>query len=145
MAEAFVVVDASLVIKAVLPNPDFARCQAVLARLQDRQLVAPALWIYEVTSAMSKAVHYKQLNHLDAQAALHQVLSLGVQVILPDDTQAHLAFDQTLRLQRAAAYDSFYLVTADALNVEFWTADRRLANTFQGSPPDWLHYIDEVG
>jgi predicted nucleic acid-binding protein len=141
MAEALVVVDASLVVKAVLPNPDFARCQAALISLQDRQLIAPALWIYEVTSAISKAVHYQQLTPEEGQAALRQILSLGVQVILPDETQAQLAFNETLRLQRAAAYDSFYLVTAGALEAEFWTADRRLANTFQDSAPDWLHCI----
>lgn len=145
MPESLVVVDASLVIKAVLPNPEFTRCQAVLAHLQDRQLVAPALWIYEVTSALSKAIHYKQLTAQEGQAALHQILSLGVQVILPDETQAQLAFNQTLRLQRAAAYDSFYLITADRLKIEFWTADRRLVNAFQGSPPTWLHGVDEIG
>jgi hypothetical protein len=64
---------------------------------------------------------------------LHQVLALGVQIILPDETQAYLAFAQTLALKRAAAYASFYLVFAEALKAEFWTADRRLAPTT--SPP----------
>jgi predicted nucleic acid-binding protein len=139
MDNSFAVVDASLVVKAILPNPELARCQAVLAHLQGRQLVAPALWVYEVTSALSKAVHFEQLTVEEAQAALHQAMSLGVQVILPDEVQAQLAFDQTLRLRRAAAYDSFYLVTAEALDGEFWTADRRLIQAFQGKPPEWLH------
>ena len=144
MANEITVIDASLVIKAILPNPEFARCQAVLAQLQNRRLVAPALWIYEITSALAKAVHFEQLTASEARSALHQAMSLGVQVILPDETQAYLAFDQTLQLRRAAAYDSFYLATANALDADFWTADQRLVRSFQGKKPTWLHTLDEA-
>jgi predicted nucleic acid-binding protein len=144
MANELAVIDASVVIKALLPNPDLERCQFVLDHLQNRRLIAPALWVYEITSALIKAVHFKELTALEARSALHQAISLGVQVILPDEIQAHLAFDQTLQLKRAAAYDSFYLVTADALEADFWTADRRLINSFSGEKPAWLHSIDEV-
>jgi predicted nucleic acid-binding protein len=139
-----VIVDASLVLKAVLPNPDLERCHAALALMEERQLIAPALWIYEVVSALSKAVHFGSLTAAEGQAALHQVLSLGVQIILPDETQAYLAFEQTLALKRAAAYDSFYLVIAEALKAEFWTADRRLAGSLAERRPSWLHTIDEI-
>ena len=37
-----------------------------------------------------------------------------------------LAYDWTLRLRRAAAYDSFYLALAETLGVDLWTTDRRL-------------------
>jgi predicted nucleic acid-binding protein len=144
MTDEIVVVDASLVIKAILPNPEFARCQAALAQLQNRRLVAPALWVYEITSTLAKAVHFGQLTASEGRLALHQAMSLGVQVILPDETQARLAFDQTLHLKRAAAYDSFYLATAQALEADFWTADQRLVNSFQGKKPTWLHALDEV-
>jgi predicted nucleic acid-binding protein len=144
MTSEMVVIDASLVIKAILPNPELARCQAVLVHLQNRRLVAPALWVYEITSTLAKAVHFEQLTASEARAALHQAMSLGVQIILPDEIQAHLAFDQTLQLKRAAAYDSFYLATANALESDYWTADRRLVNSFQGKKPAWLHALDEA-
>jgi predicted nucleic acid-binding protein len=139
-----VVVDSSLVLKAVLPNPDLERCQAVLALIEERQLLAPALWIYEIVSALTKAVHFGSLTPAEGKAALHQSLALGVQVILPDETQAALAYEGTLALKRAAAYDSFYLVVAEALNADFWTADRRLAGALAASRPSWLHTIDEI-
>lgn len=144
MANEIAVIDASLVIKAVLPNPEFARCQAVLAQLKNRRLIVPALWIYEITSALAKAVHFEQLTASEARSALHQAMSLGVQVILPDETQANLAFDQALQLNRAAAYDSFYLATANALEADFWTADQRLVHSFRGNKPAWFHGVDEV-
>ena len=144
MTNEIVVVDASLVIKAIVPNAELARCQVILTQLQDKRLVAPALWVYEITSTLSRAVHFGQLTASEARAALHQALSLGVQIILPDENQASLAFDQTLQLHRAAAYDSFYLAIASALEADFWTADQRLANSFQGKKPTWLHTLDDV-
>jgi predicted nucleic acid-binding protein len=93
------------VLKTLLPNPDASHSQALLARLQAVQLVAPALWAYEVTSA--------------------------------------LALEWTLRLQRASAYDSFYLAIAESLQAPFWSADRRLVNAFQQDRPAWLHGVWE--
>ncbi len=144
MDNKLAIIDASLVIKAILPNPDLTRCQSILTRLIDRQLIAPALWIYEVTSALTKAVYFNLLTVSEGRAALDQAMALGVQVILPDMTQAHLSFDQTIRLNRVAAYDCFYLSTAEALNADLWTADKRIVSSFQNKKPDWLHYIDEA-
>jgi predicted nucleic acid-binding protein len=144
MAERFAVVDASLVIKTLLPNPDLLRCQTVLSQLNDRQLVAPSLWIYEITSVLTKAVHFNQLTPQEAQAVLNQIMTLGVQVILPDETQAQLAFELALNLKRAAAYDCFYLVVAEALNADLWTADKRLIGAFQEMKPEWLHWVGEM-
>jgi predicted nucleic acid-binding protein len=143
MPDTVTVVDASLVVKAILPNPEISRCQAVLEQLQGTPLVAPALWMYEITSAIAKAVHFGQITPEDGKAALHHALALGVQVILPDETQSNLAYDLTLKLERAAAYDSFYLAIAESLQAEFWTADQRLVRSLQNQRPAWLHFIED--
>ncbi len=39
---------------------------------------------------------------------------MSVEIVQPDDAQLQKAFDWTLRLNRAAAYDSFYLALAEA-------------------------------
>jgi len=142
--DVLTVIDASLVIKAILPNPEISRCQAVLAQLQDQQLVAPALWVDEIASALAKAVHFGQITAKEGEEALHQAMALGVQIILPDETQAGLAYHQALKLKRASVYDSFYLVTAEGLEAEFWTADKRLVHSFQVNKPAWMHFIDEI-
>ena len=144
MSDALVVIDASLVLKVLLPNPDRTRCQVVLTNLQDTQLAAPALWVYEVTSTLAKAVHFKQLTAEESKAALRRALELDVQLIAPDETQSNLALEWTLRLKRAAAYDSFYLAIAEALDAPLWTADQRLVNAFQDHKPTWLHWIGEA-
>jgi predicted nucleic acid-binding protein len=90
-------------------------------------------------------IEFGQITAEEAQETLHQAMTLGVQVILPDESQAHLAFNQALELKWASAYDSFYLVIADALDAEFRTADQRLISSFHGEKPSWLHSADEIG
>jgi predicted nucleic acid-binding protein len=143
MASDVSIVDASLVVKAILPNPELQASQAVLARLKDSSLVAPALWVYEITSAFSKAVHFKQITLDEGREAIQQSLGLGVQVIVPDETQSLLAYAWTMKLERASAYDSFYLAIAEALDAEFWTADHRLFRSLAPFHLGWLHWIGE--
>ena len=59
-------------------------------------------------------------------------------VIQPDNTLVELAYDWTRRLDRIAAYDSFYLALTESLSAEFWTADQRLVNAVD---LPWVHYI----
>lgn len=51
-----VVVDASIAIKAILPNPLQAHCRALIATFVEVQPIAPALWAHETTSAIAKTV-----------------------------------------------------------------------------------------
>ena len=144
MPEALTVIDARLVIKAMLPNRETARCQAVLAHLQGQALVAPALWVYDIASALARAVQSGQMTIPEGEAALHQAMGLGVQIILPDETQARLAYHQSLQVKGASAYDSAYLVTAEGLGAQFWTADSRLETIFRANKPDWMHFAGEI-
>lgn len=141
MANSSVVIDASLAIKAVLPNPLQAQCQALLVHLSSDQLNAPGLWIYETTSALTKAVFFGDITAEEGRTALNQVNALGVQIAPMDSGQSFQAFEWTLRLKRAAAYDSFYLALAESLSCDLWTADRRLKNAV--SLP-WVRWVEEI-
>jgi predicted nucleic acid-binding protein len=101
-------------------------------------LCAPSLWLYELTSALAKASRFEALTGEEAHQALEQAYALGVRLFPPDATQARAALVWTLRLKRAAAYDSFYLALAESLGCDLWTADRHLANA-AGVP--WVHAI----
>ncbi|MER3458171.1 MAG: hypothetical protein C4309_05650 [Chloroflexota bacterium] len=81
-------------------------------------LCAPALWLYEITSALSKAVHFGDLTPDEGRRVLALVQKLDVQLRPPDDVQADLAFDWTMRLHWGTAYDSFYLALAEMLECE---------------------------
>ena len=124
------VIDASFAIRLILPDPRRAALRARMERwLQEGyELVAPDLWLYEMTSALCKAAFFGLITAEEAENALPLVPELAIQLVAADAEQARLAFVWTRRLNRAAAYDSFYLALAESLNCELWTADRRLHN-----------------
>jgi predicted nucleic acid-binding protein len=144
MTSKIAVIDASIAIKAILPNPLQGHCRALVQTFADVQPVAPALWVYETTSAISKAVHFKQLTENEGRRALEQVDALGVQLFVSDLEQNRTALGWTLELRRGSAYDSFYLVLAQTLDCDFWTADKKLFNALTDTQLNWLHWIEEL-
>lgn len=133
------VIDASVALRLVLPDPLREQCRSLIARLMSEgfELVAPALWAYETTSTLCKAVHLGQLTPDEGRRILDQLVELGVRLVVPDVRQNRQAFEWTLRLGRAAAYDSYYLALAKALGCDFWTADRRLFNAVDAPWVRW--------
>jgi predicted nucleic acid-binding protein len=124
------VIDATCAVYLLVPGPDQRRYEALVGRWQRAGygLYAPALWIYEVTSALCKAVRFGELTAAEAERCLTQALNLGVRLVPADQEQVRAAYAWTVRLNRAAAYDSFYLALAESLGCELWTADQRLCN-----------------
>jgi predicted nucleic acid-binding protein len=122
------VVDASFAFRLILPGPQQAEVRSLVAGwLQNGfELVAPTLWLYETTSALCKLVHFGELTPEEGERALALAQTLGVALIPPDETAARAAFEWTVRLDRAAAYDSFYLALAERLGCALWTADQHL-------------------
>jgi predicted nucleic acid-binding protein len=105
-------------------------------------IYVPALWRYETTSTLTKLVYFKDLTEAEAIRALDLIAALKVELIPPDSDQAQKAFEWTLRLRRAAAYDSFYLVLAETTTDGLWTADERLYNAIKELLP-WVHWVGE--
>jgi predicted nucleic acid-binding protein len=125
------VVDAGFALQLVLPGPDQARLQAMVEDWRSRgiRLAAPALWLYEITSALTKAVQFWALTEAEGRRALGLLNGLEVSLVPPDAAQAALAHEWTLRLRRTSAYDGFYLALAQTLGGDLWTTDRRLRAT----------------
>jgi predicted nucleic acid-binding protein len=144
MTDSLVVIDASAAIKAILPNPLQAHCLALVQTFAEVQPVAPALWAYETTSAIAKAFHFGEITESEARRALEKLDTLGVRLFVPDADHNRAAFDWTLKLMRAPAYDSYYLVLAQALECDFWTADKRLFHALNDAHLGWLHWIEEL-
>jgi predicted nucleic acid-binding protein len=103
-----------------------------------RLLVAPELMAYELTTAMTKAVRFGQLPPAEARQSLLLAFEKGVQLVGFSTELAEMAFLWTLRLGRAAAYDSFYLALAEQLGCELWTADERL---WHAANVSWVHSV----
>jgi len=137
------VVDANFAFRLLLPGPQQAVYRSLIAGwLRDgHDLYAPSLWLYEITSALGKAVRFGELAPEEGARLLALARTLAIHLVPPDDVQARSAYDWTLRLDRAAAYDSFYLALAQSLECDLWTADRRLHNAV-GQP--WVCLAGEA-
>ena len=146
MPGSLILIDSSIALRWLLPDPLSQTCWKLFSQIveTDKQITAPALWMYEMTSGLTKAVHFNILNPEDAQRGLLKVAELGVRIISPDEDQNRRAFDWTLRLNRVSAYDSYYLALAEILNCEFWTADNRLYKSGRDQGLEWIHHIKEV-
>jgi predicted nucleic acid-binding protein len=142
--EKMLVLDASVAIKAILPNPLQDHCRALVGTFVETQPAAPALWAYETTSVIAKTVHFGQITTAEGRQAIEQLVTLGVQLFISNLEQNLSAFDWTVRLKRAAAYDSYYLALAQSLDCAFWTADSRLFNALKDERLSWLHWIEEI-
>ena len=84
MPDKIAVVDASLIIKAILPNSDSSTCQKALLQLSEAQLAAPALWVYEITSTFAEAVHFGQIEEDECEAGPSTRHNIQRPIILPD-------------------------------------------------------------
>ena len=135
------VVDASLIFRLILPGPHQADVQSLVAGwlASGYELHAPSLWVYELTSALCKTVYFGQITEEEGEHALALAQRLGVRSVAPYDELVQSAFQWTRRLERAAAYDSFYLALAEGLQCELWTADRRLCDAVE------LNWVQLVG
>ncbi len=134
-----IVVDASLTFRLLLPGPQQEQCRALVTGWlrEGCELVATTLWVYEMTSAVCKLVHLGELSAEEGERVLAQLQAMEVRLMAPDAAQVQLAFNWTRRLERAAAYDSFYLALAETLGCPFWTADRHLV---RAANTPWVHW-----
>ena len=91
-----------------------------------------------MTSILTKGVFQGQLTRTQAEEAIAISRSYPVELIGPSDSLVRAAFQWTLKLKRAAAYDGFYLALAQQLQCELWTYDQRLANAVNAP---WVRYL----
>jgi len=138
------VIDANFAIKTALPGPLQTPLRSTLTqwRQDGDTTYVPALWRYETTSTLTKLIHFKALTEAEAIRALNLISALEVELIPPDSNQTQKAFNWTLRLRRAAAYDSFYLALAETTSDGLWTADERLYNVTKLLVP-WVHWVGD--
>ena len=134
------ILDAGVGYRLITFNPAQATLKAMIfAQIEaGYRLVAPSLWLYEVTSILTKAVFLRQITRTQAEEAIALSRSYPLELIDPSNELTRAAFEWTLKLKRVAAYDSFYLALAQQLQCELWTYDQRLANAVN---EPWLRYL----
>jgi predicted nucleic acid-binding protein len=139
------VIDTSVVIKRLIPEDfsEHARALFAASLRSGRPLFAPPLQPSEVTNALFQRT--RRPDHSitigDAEQALSLFLRLPVRLVAPEGLYPRaLAFSRLHGLR--ATYDSLYLVLAQMLGMEFWTADQRLLNSL-GTAAPWARWLGD--
>lgn len=140
------VVDANLIAALVLPLPysDQVTKRMLAWTEAGGELLAPVLLEYEVVAILRKAVVAEWLTGDLALETMGEILALGIRCMPPTATLHEQALRWADRLGQSKAYDAHYLALAEQEGLEFWTADRRLANGAQQAGAEWVHWIGEV-
>jgi predicted nucleic acid-binding protein len=141
-----IVIDANLCIALTIPlaYSEAAAKQWLFWEMNRFEIHAPLLWEYEIVSALRKAIVVGLISKKEAESALRRLLALGVERSTPDPNLHGLALQWAERAKQTVAYDSQYLAQAEALQADFWTADKRLVDSLKSRKLTWLHWIGEV-
>ena len=136
-----VIVDASVALRWVLRDEKEVRVDTLLEQWAASltEMLAPPLFLAEVTNALYLSVKRKRLSLEEAELALGTIMELGVQVAQPSEL-----YPRSLRLAAnygaADAYDAQYVALAEMQNCELWTADERLVASMKPLP-SWIRLV----
>jgi predicted nucleic acid-binding protein len=131
MSSRSLVLDASIVIKALVHEHHSTECQALLA--SGLGFMAPDLMPIECANVLWKKVQRGSLTPEMAKQAQHGLLTLAPVRILPSRPYQPRALALALEHGRSV-HDALYLAVAEAEGSVFITADERLVNALHGTP-----------
>ena len=143
---ALVVFDTSTAISLVLDEELSDQADALFqaSAKANTRVVAPPLLFAEVANALyqrTRRTTPTAITEEVARDALERFLGLAIFPVEPQGVYtAAFAFARTHALPRV--YDCLYVVTAQLLGVELWTADRALINSL-GSAAPWVRFIGD--
>ena len=92
------------------------------------ELVAPQFILYEIPSAIHRAVRRRRLDPSDARLAIRHFFNLRLRTLGSDDTLGLMIESVYMRAAQLGChmYDALSLVVAEVLRYRFITADRKL-------------------
>lgn len=135
------VVDACVVVKWQLDDEgDTAPALAIRDDyvIDEVELSAPSLLVYELANAMHSAARRRRLKPEVAQEALENLLECDIRLEKPQP-QRILQLAQEYQI---SPYDAAYIETAERLGVVLWTADRALYEAVHAKLP-WVQWISD--
>ena len=115
-----VCVDASFVIKLGIPEEGSDRAEASWREWhrQGKEITAPPLLGYEITSVLCHAIYRGRTTPEEGLQVLEHLLRLPIRFLAPE--RLHItACEMAIGLGQPAAYDAHYLALAQNLGCEF--------------------------
>lgn len=123
-------IDASFIIRLIIsPSLDsLYRIYWQQWKDSNLEIVAPTLLMYEVSNALYRYQKTGEMTQNETEELLNQ--AFGLEIKFYGDSRLHQeAFELANCYHLSATYDAHYLALAQRLQVELWTADKRLFNS----------------
>lgn len=117
------VVDASVALRLVRPEPGLADASAVIAERAAAGLMVPPLFWLEIVNVLARRDGYSGAAIVEA---IHELEETGIRTIEADRSGVLAVIDLVER-HGLTAYDAAYLALAHAADADLATADRGLA------------------
>jgi predicted nucleic acid-binding protein len=119
------ILDASVTVAWAFSQELFQLAQPALVQVQKEHAVTPALWQFEVASAMRKTIEDGRLSPSQASSFLADLGTLDIRLspILPDISRLMELAEQF----NISTYDAAYLELALQLNLPLATLDTEMA------------------
>jgi predicted nucleic acid-binding protein len=140
-----VIVDASIVLKWVLQEPDSHIAEALLAEWIDKEtiILAPALLVYELTNSLYRKASKGEITFEEVELSLRKILLTGLELDFSEDPNLSLkAVELAKRFDLPATYDSHYLALAQREGCELWTTDIKLLRALRGQL-SWVRRLED--
>lgn len=144
MSDSPVCVDASFVLRLLQSDTRDAPAARLWGEWHaaGRSLIVPALLSFELTNALYRYLAHGELTRDEIFDLLEAALSLGIKPVGTFGLHRR-ALDLAISFSLPAAYHAHYLALSEHFGAEFWTADRRLAQSVRDRLP-WIHLIPEA-
>lgn len=140
-----VIVDASIVLKWVLQEPDSHIAEALLAEWIDKEtiILAPALLVFELTNSLYRKARKGEITFEEVELSLRKILLTGLELDFSEDPNLSLkAVELAKRFDLPATYDSHYLALAQREGCELWTTDIKLLRALRGQL-SWVRRLED--
>jgi len=127
-----IVIDASVAIKLIVVENDSRIAIDLFEEWgnQNKLIIAPALFIYEITNTLLKKARRGTMTIAEVKVAASAILETGIEIYWPIDPDLPVnSLDLAYTHNLPAIYDAHYLALAEHEQCEFWTANERLYNT----------------
>lgn len=119
-------VDASLVLRWMLPEDGRGQAEAWFEQYGDDQLIGPHFLPIEVMSVLRRACRQGVITSEEALEDLALLNKLGLRLV-GGSALLERALVLAEELDQPTIYDSIYLAVAEAEGCELWTVDERFA------------------
>lgn len=137
------VLDAGVVLPFVLNDPRRGACLGLVNDLAESGtlLLAPTLFAYETTNALTQGLRAGLLAEREVGHGIEALEAFRIDLVAPELDLCRRAFEWTVDLRRAAAYDSFYLALAERFECDLWTTDLKLVRAVN---LPWVRSVPEI-